>query len=66
MVTAAALEIPPQLLEQLKPNAKLVIPIGEKYGQELILAQKDQNNQLHTRKILDVSFVPLVKDAEHN
>ncbi len=66
VVTAAAPNIPPALVSQLKPRAKLVIPVDGKYGQELLLVTKDENDQINSRKILDVAFVPLIKDGNEN
>ncbi len=45
VVTAAAPEIPPELLAQLKLNGRMVLPVGEGFFQELILVtkQKDKN-----------------------
>ena len=61
IVTAAAGYIPPALVEQLKPCGRLVIPVGVPYGnQELILAEKNPNGEIHTRDILGVVFVPMV------
>lgn len=61
IVTAAAGYIPPDLIEQLKPGGRLVIPVGELYGsQELILAEKNSNGEIHTRDILGVVFVPML------
>jgi len=61
IVTAAASQIPPALLEQLKPGGRLVIPVGEPYShQELFLVDKDPQGEIHTRGILGVAFVPLV------
>lgn len=60
LVTAAAAHIPPPLLEQLKPGARLVIPVGLPHGvQELQVAEKDAAGNVNTRTILTVSFVPL-------
>jgi protein-L-isoaspartate(D-aspartate) O-methyltransferase len=60
IVTAAANEIPQPLFEQLKPGARLVIPIGEPYMyQELMVVEKDEAEQLTETRILGVSFVPL-------
>lgn len=61
IVTAAAGYVPPALTEQLKPDGRLVIPVGEPYShQELILVEKDPQGEIHTRDILGVAFVPLV------
>jgi len=61
IVTAAAGYIPPDLIEQLKPGGRLVIPVGVPYGnQELILVEKNHNGEINTRDILGVVFVPMV------
>jgi len=61
MVTAAAERIPDALVEQLKPNANLVIPVGPTFGpQELLLVHKDQDGGTSTQDVLAVAFVPLV------
>ncbi|MCK5110590.1 MAG: protein-L-isoaspartate(D-aspartate) O-methyltransferase [Arcobacteraceae bacterium] len=60
IVTAAAGHIPPPLLKQLKPEGKMIIPVGSfMFVQQLILIQKDQKGDLTTRQIMPVRFVPL-------
>jgi protein-L-isoaspartate(D-aspartate) O-methyltransferase len=60
IVTAAAPEIPPALIDQLKPGGRLVIPVGWQYmPQELMLIEKDAHSAIHSRGILGVAFVPL-------
>ncbi len=60
IVTAAAREVPPALLEQLRPGGRLVIPVGEQYGdQELRLLRKDAEGNVTSRWVLSVAFVPL-------
>jgi protein-L-isoaspartate(D-aspartate) O-methyltransferase len=60
IVTAAASHIPPALIEQLKPGGRLVIPVGLPYmPQELLLVEKNDQGEIHTRDILGVAFVPL-------
>jgi len=62
IVTAAAESIPEALVEQLKPDANLVIPVGSTFGpQELLLVHKDQKGKTSTRDVLAVAFVPLVR-----
>jgi protein-L-isoaspartate(D-aspartate) O-methyltransferase len=61
VVTAAAGYIPPDLIAQLKPGGRMVIPVGSVYGvQNLILVQKDQDGNTRTRNLLPVRFVPLL------
>ena len=60
MVTAAAREVPPALIEQLKPGGKLVIPVGAQGGhQELFVITKAPDGRTQTRRVLSVRFVPL-------
>jgi len=67
IVTAAATEIPYALVDQLKPNANLAIPIGPSYGpQELLLVTKQEHGEVITRDVLAVAFVPLVKTDSHH
>jgi protein-L-isoaspartate(D-aspartate) O-methyltransferase len=60
IVTAAAPRVPPTLVEQLKPGARLVIPVNQRYyGQELMLVEKNLNGTVTTREVLGVAFVPM-------
>lgn len=60
VVTAAAGHIPPPLIEQLKPGARMVIPVGGPFFvQQLMLVQKGEKGELQTRQVLPVAFVPL-------
>ena len=62
IVTAAAEEIPPPLIEQLSENGFLVIPLGKPGGiQTLVLAYKE-NGKLVKKNLLSVRFVPFVRD----
>jgi len=59
LVTAAAPEVPPPLLEQLKPGGHMVIPVGPAFGhQELLLIEKDERGRVHEKSMLGVAFVP--------
>ena len=62
IVTAAAGYVPPALVEQLKPGGgRMVIPVGSVYGvQNLILVEKGERNDVRTRQLLPVRFVPLL------
>lgn len=62
IVTAAAPEIPAPLEAQLKDRARLVIPIGPRWQQELICVRREGNN-LIKEKLAPVAFVPLI--GEH-
>jgi len=59
MVTAAPDLIPPSLLQQLKPNGKMVIPSGIPDQQQLLLVEKNDQGRISTREILAVRFSEL-------
>ena len=59
MVTAAAAEVPKELLEQLEIGGKMVIPVGSSFSQELRLIEKDDQGKIHTTLLNEVLFVPL-------
>ncbi len=61
LVTAAAPQVPPTLLEQLKPKGLLVIPVGGQYSfQKLVVARKDVKNKVRFEDRGGVAFVPLL------
>ena len=61
VVTAAASQIPPPLLEQLKPGGRMIIPIGAAFlVQQLMLIEKLADGSIRTEALLPVAFVPLV------
>lgn len=60
IVTAAAPEVPPPLLEQLKPGGRMIIPVGRRFGaQDLVLIEKDAAGKVVRHELLPVIFVPL-------
>ncbi|MFK5985005.1 MAG: protein-L-isoaspartate(D-aspartate) O-methyltransferase [Pseudomonadota bacterium] len=60
IVTAASSQIPQPLLKQLKPQGKMIIPVGSNFmTQQLLLISKTKKGVLHTQQILPVRFVPL-------
>ena len=62
VVTAAAFEVPPPLLQQLAVGGRLVIPVGGPAMQELLLVQHTDKGFSQERLEL-VNFVPLVKNV---
>ncbi len=63
LVTAAAPAIPPPLIDQLKPGARLVIPVGPPFGyQELRVVEKSGSGEVRERTVLGVAFVPLTRE----
>ncbi|MDP2848318.1 MAG: protein-L-isoaspartate O-methyltransferase [Humidesulfovibrio sp.] len=61
MVTCAARYVSPELLKQLKPQGRLIVPIGQpfKKGQVLYVFTKDKNGKVHSRKDMGVFFIPM-------
>jgi protein-L-isoaspartate(D-aspartate) O-methyltransferase len=60
VVTAAASHVPPPLIAQLKRGGRMVIPVGGRFlTQQLLLIEKTMNDEIVTRQIAAVRFVPL-------
>lgn len=57
-VGAAAPEIPPALIEQLKPGGRLVIPVGA-ISQYLKVVDKNADGTLHIQNEISVRYIPL-------
>jgi len=65
IVTAATPYIPQALIDQLRPGARLVIPVGFPFSyQELMVVEKKADGKIETRNILGVSFVPLTGECD--
>lgn len=58
-VTCGAPDIPPPLAEELQEGGKLLIPVGSRAYQDLVLAEK-VGGQLRRRNLGGCVFVPLV------
>ncbi len=59
LVAAASPEIPAPLVEQLAPGGRMVIPLGDRANQTLILARRE-GDELRSTTVADVRFVPLL------
>jgi protein-L-isoaspartate(D-aspartate) O-methyltransferase len=64
IVTCAPKHIPKPLLEQLAVGGRMVIPVGEKI-QNLILVTKTEEG-IHQEKIIPVRFVSMRGEAERH
>ncbi|MDP6612938.1 MAG: protein-L-isoaspartate O-methyltransferase, partial [Candidatus Hydrothermarchaeota archaeon] len=58
-VTAGAPTVSETLLEQLPPDGKLLIPIGSRHTQELMLMEKSKGSLLK-KNLGSCAFVPLI------
>lgn len=62
IVTAAPSEVPAELVRQLKPGGRLVIPIGPRYDtQTLYRCVKRADGTLAMEQKLPVAFVPMIR-----
>ncbi len=61
IVTCSPTHIPVPLEEQLAEGGRMIIPVGEKYVQQLVYLVK-KKGKLHRKAVLAVSFVPMVDE----
>ena len=61
IVTAAPKKVPEELLKQLAPSGKMIIPLGGDF-QNLFLFEKNSKSELTQKLLLPVAFVPMVND----
>ncbi len=62
VVAAAAAEVPTMLVDQLAEDGTLVVPVGERWAQELRVVTRSRTGT-RERNVASVSFVPLVREA---
>ncbi len=62
LVTAAADEIPEQLLTQLTEGGRMVIPVGGESGEQELIRVTRRGDEYHCETLDLVRFVPLVRD----
>jgi len=63
IVTCAPEKVPHPLVDQLKEGGRMVIPVGERFAQQLYLLEK-KNGQLKESVTLPVRFVPMVREPQ--
>lgn len=62
IVTCAPDKVPQALVDQLKDGGRMIIPVGERFAQELYLLEK-KNGQVKQSVTLPVRFVPMAREA---
>ena len=63
LVTAGAEDVPEPLVEQLKPGARMIIPVGDQSSfQVLKVVEKLPEGEVEIRDIIAVRFVPLTRN----
>jgi protein-L-isoaspartate(D-aspartate) O-methyltransferase len=63
IVTCAPDRVPGALTDQLKDGGRMIIPVGDRFAQQLYLLEK-KNGQLKESAVLPVRFVPMAGEAE--
>jgi protein-L-isoaspartate(D-aspartate) O-methyltransferase len=63
IVTCAPDKVPQQLVDQLKDGGRMVIPVGDRFAQQLYLLEK-KDGQLKQSATLPVRFVPMTSEAD--
>lgn len=61
VVTAATDEVPQPLMDQLAPGGILVIPVAERWNQQLLYRIKRDAQGFSREKLIPVRFVPMVE-----
>ncbi len=61
IVTCSPTNIPAPLEEQLAEGGRMIIPVGERYVQQLVYLVKKEGRLIRT-KVMAVSFVPMVDE----
>ncbi len=61
IVTCAPTHIPQPLQDQLREGGRMIIPVGERYVQELVLLTKKEG-KIRKHSVLPVLFVPMVDE----
>lgn len=61
IVTAASDHIPPPLIEQLKDDGFMVIPVGHPLRNQILMKVTKQDNQIRTESLMPVRFVPFTR-----
>ncbi|HSZ87087.1 MAG TPA: protein-L-isoaspartate(D-aspartate) O-methyltransferase [Puia sp.] len=61
LVTAAAPQIPPKLIEQLRTGGKMVIPLGDGNVQRMIRITKNEDGTIGEELFDNFSFVPMLE-----
>jgi protein-L-isoaspartate(D-aspartate) O-methyltransferase len=63
IVTCAPDKVPQPLVDQLKDDGRMVIPVGDRFAQQLYLLEK-KSGQLKQSATLPVRFVPMTSGAD--
>ena len=65
IVTCAPTHVPKKLKEQLAEGGKIIIPVGGRYSQEMIILKKEKG-KIKKAKTIGVRFVPMKDEDGEN
>jgi protein-L-isoaspartate(D-aspartate) O-methyltransferase len=60
LVAAASPDVPDTLVDQLTPGGRLLIPVGDRTTQDLILIRMTEEGEVERRSVTQCVFVPLI------
>ena len=63
IVTAAAVDVPPVLLDQLAPDGIMILPVGGNDEDQQLLKCRKRGEEVHYETLWPVRFVPLLADT---
>ena len=63
IVTAAAVDVPPVLLDQLAPDGIMILPVGGDDEDQQLLKCRKRGEDVHYETLWPVRFVPLLADT---
>ncbi len=64
IVTAAAEEIPPLLVDQLKEGGKMILPVGPEFSVQYLILVEKKNGKVKEKNMLPVRFVPFTREED--
>jgi protein-L-isoaspartate(D-aspartate) O-methyltransferase len=63
ILAAAPEHIPKPLVQQLAPGGRLVLPVGGRFFQNLIVVEKQKDGTTRELNVIPVAFVPMTGEA---
>lgn len=64
ILAAAPPVVPPELVAQLAPGGRLVLPVGDLGSQELVVIEKQADGSATRRRVIPVAFVPMTGEVQ--
>ncbi len=63
IVAAAPDHVPQPLIDQLAIGGRLVIPVGKRFGQQLMVIEKGEDQKVTRKVVAPVAFVPMTGES---